>query len=122
MGDSAGKLDSLIVDGIADDGWISMPKVNGGMGAGAAGLVDNNYHYPNFTSSGSSVLSNRPAATAMRAPPSMQAALAGEVIVEHVAKAAGMELEKVMEANFIQPGEKSPDGSITFGTDIFNWT
>lgn len=97
--DNSGKVDSLTVNGLAEDGWIAAPMT--GMGAAAASQVENNYDWTSFHPSGKDFLTNTPSNTAMRAPPSMQAALAGDVILEHVAKVAGIDFDKAMELNGI---------------------
>jgi len=117
--DSDGKIDALVCSGASDVGWVA--GVMAGMGEGAAGLMDNNYNWNVLTPSGQDVLTNRPNNTAMRAPPTMQAALAGDVVMEHVARSVGKDLDDIMQLNFYKEGDVTAQGDL-LGSDTLNFT
>jgi len=57
----------------------------------------------------------------MRAPPTMQAALAGDVVLEHVARALGKDLDDIMQLNFYKEGDVTAQGDL-LGSDTCNYT
>lgn len=97
--ETTGKIQQLKVQVDADQGWIAAPMA--GMAQAASLQLDNNYLWPSYeVTSCRDHLTNKPANTAMRAPPSMQAGLAGDVVLEHISKSLSMDLDDVMELNF----------------------
>jgi len=119
--DATGKFDSCDVTLSSDAGWITgiTPMLTNG-GAGEADLVFNWPGGLNFTQN--TFLTNKPAATAMRAPGTMQSALFAGAVVDHVAKTVGKEVEEIMELNFYQVGDKSCVNDVVFGENNFNYT
>jgi xanthine dehydrogenase/oxidase len=114
--DVAGTLDALTLESTADAGWTGA-----GYGQAAAGICDNNYRWNVYAPSGKDAFTAKPSNTPMRAPPTMQSALAGEVILEHVAKSLNMDLDEVMEKNFLKIGDTTQQGN-KVGTDTMNFT
>lgn len=117
--DADGKIDTLNTHGTSDCGWVAGGTA--GMGEVTAGLLDNCYNWRVLTPSGKDVLTNTPNKTWMRAPPTMQAALAGDVILEHVARSAGKDLDDVMLMNFYKEGDVTAQGNL-LGSDTMNYT
>ena len=98
----------------SDAGWITgITPMLTNMGAGEADLV---FNWPaGLDLTQNTFLTNKPAATAMRAPGTMKSALFAGAVVDHVAKTVGKEVEEIKELNFYQVGDKSCVNDVVFG-------
>lgn len=119
--DSTGKIDALDLVMAIDGGWF-YGDVVGDLEMGL-GWSDNCYHWSNFSAKGQSVVSDTPHSTSMRAPGCMQSILAAEVIMEHISKVVGKDVDEIREMNFY----KLENNPVTpFGDHIgqfgYNWT
>lgn len=88
-----GRVQELDMELVMDPGFFYGDAV-GDMSMGV-GFSDNCYSYDKFTVKPTTALTNTPHSTAMRAPGCMQSILASEVIMEHVAKSVGKDLDEV---------------------------
>eukprot|EP00927_Polykrikos_kofoidii_P028819 TRINITY_DN25042_c0_g1_i2.p1 TRINITY_DN25042_c0_g1~~TRINITY_DN25042_c0_g1_i2.p1 ORF type:complete len:778 (-),score=116.93 TRINITY_DN25042_c0_g1_i2:5-2191(-) len=114
--DQTGKLGSLSVKATTDSGWSGS-----GFGLAAAATCDNNYKWAKYSMIGVDAHTSKPASQTMRAPASMQSALAGDVILEHLAKTLGKDLDEMMKINFYKEGDRTVQQD-TIGSETCNFT
>ena len=119
--DSEGTVDTLEMNMAMDPGYF-YADASGDMSM-AVGWADNCYYYNNFKVTTSNAVTNTPHSTSMRAPGCMQSILAAQVVMEHVAKTVGKDLDTVQQQNFydLATRNKTPFGDV-LGRDNYNWT
>lgn len=93
----SGRVQELDMAMIMDPGFF-YGDASGDM-AMAVGFSDNCYSYSKFTVTPTAALTDTPHSTAMRAPGCMQSILASEVVMEHVAKSVGKDLDEVCDVD-----------------------
>eukprot|EP00450_Noctiluca_scintillans_P002747 CAMPEP_0194493158 /NCGR_PEP_ID=MMETSP0253-20130528/11460_1 /TAXON_ID=2966 /ORGANISM="Noctiluca scintillans" /LENGTH=1391 /DNA_ID=CAMNT_0039334111 /DNA_START=75 /DNA_END=4250 /DNA_ORIENTATION=- len=116
-----GKLEACDVEISSDVGWIT------GIAPGLTILVDADldcvFNFPGGLKSTHKVcLTNKAAATTMRAPGAMQAAILQGVMMDHVAKVVGKDVDEVIKMNLYKAGDKTCTQGLQLGTEIFNYT
>ena len=121
--DAAGMVDTCDVNMAMDPGYF-YADASGDMSM-SVGWADNCYFYNTFKVTTGSAVTNTPHSTSMRAPGCMQSILAAQVVIEHVAKSVGKDVDDVMQQNFYDlanPARNTTPFGDQLGRDNYNWT